>query len=378
MVDVKALKSMAKGFRVLYVEDENDLRESVAIYLSKIFSYVDTAVDGQKGLHQYYEQDYDIVITDIHMPHMNGLEMLRGIKTFNEAQEVIIVSAYSDIQYFIDAIRMGVNGYIIKPVDYAQMNETLFKSVNKLVAFKENENYKVHLSELVELRTRALLELEAEKAYNYEQTLFAFIEMIEDRDTYTAGHSQRVAHYSKLIAQAMNFNDKECEQVYRAGILHDIGKIATPDTVLLKPGKLSRLEYKLIQEHVSVSHELLCKIPMFSDMAEIIFCHHERYDGKGYPNGLKGDDVPPLAQIMIVADAFDAMTTNRIYKGRKDVETAVAELLSLSGKQFHPNVVCVAEKKTESQSSRKAGEKKNLYELTMLAMHQRYLVHPYY
>jgi len=163
--------------------------------------------------------------------------------------------------------------------------------------------------------------------------------MIEDRDTYTAGHSERVALYSKIIAKEMGHSKDECEKIYQAGILHDIGKIATPDVVLLNPQSLNELEYKLIKEHVEVSYRLLVNIPMFKDLADIVHSHHERYDGKGYPRGLKGDEVIPLARVMIVADAFDAMTTSRIYRGRKNLTEALDELVKLKSIQFHPEVV---------------------------------------
>jgi len=339
MSDIKALKSLASDFKVLYVEDEPDLRDAVGIYLRKIFDHVDTAENGKEGLKKYQEHQYDIIITDIQMPYMNGLKMATEIKALSPEQEIIIISAYAESSYFLDAIRLGINGYIIKPVNYEQMNMTLYKTVNNLTRFQENIMYEKHLEEMVEERTEAVMALEEEKIRNFEKTLFAFVEMIEERDTYTGGHSQRVANYSKLIAQNMGRSDEECDLLYQAGILHDIGKVVTPDNVLLKPGKLNGLEYKLIQEHVKVSYELLSKIPMYKEMAEIIIYHHEHYDGGGYPSGAKGDEIPFLSRIMIVADAFDAMTTNRIYKGRKDITEAIEELLVFSGKQFHPEVV---------------------------------------
>lgn len=339
MTDIKVLKSLSGDFKILYVEDEPELRNAVGIYLRKIFGNVDTAENGKEGLKKYREYHYDIVITDIQMPYMNGLEMAAEIKALTPDQEIIIISAYSESSYFIDAIRLGVNGYIIKPVDYEQMNMTLYKTVNKLTRFQENIMYKEHLEEMVEKRTKALIELDKEKIRNFEKTLLAFVEMIEDRDTYTGGHSQRVANYSKLIAQKMGRSDEECDLLYQAGILHDIGKVVTPDNVLFKPGKLNDLEYKLIQEHVKVGYDLLSKIPMYKEIAETIFYHHEHYDGGGYPSGAKGDEIPFLSRIMMVADAFDAMTTNRIYKGRKDTAKAIEELTAFSGKQFHPEVV---------------------------------------
>jgi len=339
MTDTKALKSLAGNFKILYVEDEMELRDAVGAYLRKIFNHVDMAEDGQRGLKKYQENNYDIVITDILMPNMNGLEMAAEIKVLTPEQEIIIISAYAEPSYFMDAIRLGINGYIIKPVDYEQMNMILYQSVMKLTRFRENIMYKEDLEKLVEKRTEVLMEMKEEKIRNFEKTLLAFVEMIEDRDTYTGGHSQRVANYSKLIAQKMERSNEECDLIYQAGILHDIGKVVTPDNLLFKPGKLNDLEYKLIQEHVKVGYELLSKIPMYKEIAEIMFYHHERYDGKGYPSGAKGDDIPFLSRIMIVADAFDAMTTNRIYKGRKDTAEAIKELKAFSGKQFHPEVV---------------------------------------
>ena len=184
-----------------------------------------------------------------------------------------------------------------------------------------------------------LIQENKDKIENFEKTFESFVKMVEKRDTYTAGHSYRMADYAKLIAEEMQYSPQECELLHRASILHDIGKIATPDNVLLKPGKLSELEYSLIKEHVNASYEILSSIPMYKELADIIISHHERYDGKGYPHGLKGDEISPLAQIMIVSDAFDAMTTNRIYKGRKNIAEALEELQHCSGTQFDPNVV---------------------------------------
>lgn len=328
-MDTQLLKKSAKDITVLYVEDEDDLRNSVNRYLQKIFNHVIIASDGQEGLRLYQKHQYDIVITDIKMPLMNGLEMAKEIRMINSVQEIIIISAYSDTAYFLDAIRLDVSGYIIKPINYFQMTQVLHKSIFNLNNYKENIRYKMHLEEMVQERTTETIALEKDKIENFEKTIISFISMIEDRDTYTGGHSQRVANYCRMIAEEMDYSSKECDLIYRAGILHDIGKITTPDTILLKPGKLSELEFKLIQEHVNESYKILIKIPMYKDLAEIIICHHERYDGQGYPNGIKSDEIPFLSHIMIVADAFDAMTTTRIYKGRKDTFSAIEELKAL-------------------------------------------------
>ena len=184
--------------------------------------------------------------------------------------------------------------------------------------------------------------LEKEKLRNYEQTLFSMIDLIESRDSYTAGHTKRVARYSAMIAEAMGYGREEVEKLHTAAMLHDIGKIQTPDAILLKPGRLSDYEHELIQEHVTVGYTMLRRIDMYKELAEIMRYHHEHHDGSGYPDGLKGEEIPPLSRIMIVADAFDAMTTSRIYKPRMQLDDAITELRRCSGTQFHPGVVEVA------------------------------------
>jgi diguanylate cyclase (GGDEF)-like protein/putative nucleotidyltransferase with HDIG domain len=181
-----------------------------------------------------------------------------------------------------------------------------------------------------------------EQEQMYEQYIYGLVSIVEKRDTYTAGHSTRVANYAELIAKEMGISAEKIHILHRAGMLHDIGKIAIPDSVFLKPSKLTQEEYKLIQEHVIMSFEILNKITLFDDIKEVVRDHHEHYDGSGYPRGLRGDETPILAQILTLADSFDAMTTDRIYKGRKSVAEALEEIQKLSGKQFNPEIVQAA------------------------------------
>ncbi|MDX9834483.1 MAG: PhnD/SsuA/transferrin family substrate-binding protein [Desulfobulbus sp.] len=178
-----------------------------------------------------------------------------------------------------------------------------------------------------------------ERRENYEQTILSFADMIDQRDTFTAGHTIRVARYSLLLAARLGLPEEQLDLLQQSAILHDIGKIATPDSVLLKPGRLSPLEYELIKQHAQAGYAMLVGISMYRELAGIIRHHHERYDGMGYPDRLRGPDIPLLARIITVADSFDAMTTNRIYKARKSVQETLRELQSLSGSQFDPEVV---------------------------------------
>jgi phosphate/phosphite/phosphonate ABC transporter binding protein len=184
--------------------------------------------------------------------------------------------------------------------------------------------------------------LQQQRIGNYEDTILSMVDMIEKRDTYTAGHTRRVARYCELIARRLGCGQEDIERLNSAAILHDIGKIAIPDAVLLKPGSLSSLEYDLIKQHVQVGFDALSRIEMYRDLAEIMRHHHERHDGRGYPAGLKGEAIPRLSRIMAVADAFDAMTTNRIYKPRMSVADALRELTSLAGSEFDPEIVAAA------------------------------------
>ena len=177
-----------------------------------------------------------------------------------------------------------------------------------------------------------------EKARMYEESMYALIDMVEKRDSYTAGHSQRVAEYSKLLLQAMHYSADDIDLIYKAGMLHDIGKIEIPDAILLKPEALLPIEYSLIKRHSQASYELLCREP-FSNLADIVLHHHERFDGMGYPSGLKGNKIPFFSQVIAVADAFDAMTTNRSYRKGLSKEAAMVILDEQRDKQFNSYII---------------------------------------
>lgn len=197
-------------------------------------------------------------------------------------------------------------------------------------------------SKAMEKKSLQLNATEREKIKNYQSMISLIIDLIDKRDSYTAGHSQRVSHYCEIITRAMYHDEGLVNKIKEAAVLHDVGKIAIPDSILLKPEKLTPTEKELINYHLTAGYDLLSKVDMYKELAEIIRYHHERYDGAGYPQGISGEQIPPLARIMIVADAFDAMTTDRIYKPRKSVDEAIKELELHKGSQFDPDVIDVA------------------------------------
>jgi HD-GYP domain-containing protein (c-di-GMP phosphodiesterase class II) len=184
--------------------------------------------------------------------------------------------------------------------------------------------------------------MEDEKLLHYKQLLESLVDLIEQRDAYTAGHTRRVAIYCDLIAKAIGLTIDQRSQLYEAAILHDIGKVVVPDAILLKPGRLDHSEYELIKSHLNTGYQMLSRISYYRPLADIIRCHHEKYDGTGYPRGLMGDDIPLTSHIMIVADAIDAMTSNRIYQPRRSMAESIEEIIRYRGIWYHPRVVDAA------------------------------------
>lgn len=293
-----------------------------------------------EGLNENKNSDYYLALTDL----KNSIDYIKQYEEF-------LLDEFGDIK------NKKIN-HILNQIQQAKETGAVFISVLVILSFgilyyvvKLISKMEVRLVDSLEEITRSNSEkelLNSEILENYEKTLFAFVDMIEERDTYTGGHSQRVAKYSVMIAKEMGCEKKELEKIHQAGMLHDIGKMNIPDTVLLKPGKLDDIEYKLIQNHAENGYKFLKQIPMYQALADIIHFHHERYDGKGYPTGKKGTQISIFSYILAVADAFDAMTTSRIYKERKNIKDALIELQEYSGTQFDPDAVDAAVKALKS------------------------------
>jgi len=306
--------------KILYVEDDEVIAQAFITMVSRVVSHVKYCKNGKEALEEFNDFQPDIVITDIKMPIINGLDMAKEIRKIDDEIPIIILSAYNEIEYLKDALEIGITYYLNKPVNRFVLMRALNESAKSVI-------YKSKQDEIVR---------------NYEETIDAFVDLIERRDRYTAGHSTRVALYSVMLAKAMNIEPSSIALLEKASKLHDIGKIEIPDAILLNPNKLNKLEYAIVQEHLNSGYAVLSKIEQYKELSEIMRYHHERYDGSGYPDGLKGDAIPFLSQIMALCDAFDAMTTNRIYKPRKSVQEALNEIQSLSGVHFNPKIVTAA------------------------------------
>ena len=357
----KSEEFIQEGFKIGAVDyvtkpiDDNQLLNKITLYL-KIFDHKNRLVQSEKRFYDIAQSIGDGVYTlDINSKttfiNSEALKMLgfhydelinkeiheyihyKGI----DNKPILAQNCFVHLPILDGQIHGSANEYLIK-------KDGSFLPVSMVVTPLFSDNKIIGTVTVFKDKTdvEKIITLEMEKLKNQEQIIHSMVEMIESRDSYTAGHTKRVARYCILIAKEMGYGDADIELLKNAAWLHDIGKISTPDSVLLKPSKLNKTEYLLIQDHLISGYNMLSKVDQYKEIAEIMCEHHERYDGKGYPKGLSGNQIQPLSRIMIVADTFDAMTTNRIYKAKKTVPVALQELQDLSTKQFHPEVVSAA------------------------------------
>ncbi len=327
--------------RILIVDDEPDLRN---IY--KRFLEIDgypclTAGDGEEALEILAQEDFSLVISDINMPGMSGIDLLREVKERFQDVAVIVVSAVDDRKVAVNALQLGAFSYMIKPVS---RNELVINVINglrrrflELAHRRQNEK----LEELVQRRTGKLLAAKRDLAVASEETVLRLAKAAEFRDDETAQHTLRMSHYCRIIARGYGFDAKRCELIRLASQLHDVGKIGIPDAILLKPGKLTADEFTLMKEHARFGFRILAdsKAALLQTGAIIAHGHHEKYDGSGYPKGLSGEDIAVEARIAAIADVFDALTTKRVYKDALPVTAAIEILQKGRGKHFDPDLL---------------------------------------
>lgn len=332
--------------------DDNQLLNKINLYL-QVFEERNKALENEKLFYDIAQSIGDGIYTldkNLNTTFVNDV----ALKSLGFTKEELIGKHMHDYIHYKDinneplplhrclSQRTLLQGEIIKDeneVLVKKNGELLHVSMTVSPLFVKNEVVGTVTVFSDKTDTYRINKLKIERRKNQEQIIYSMIEMIEARDSYTAGHTRRVAHYCVLIAKEMGYNEKEIKLLETAAWLHDIGKISTPDNVLLKPGKLNSIEYNIIKEHLSSGYEMLSKVDQYKPIAKIMREHHEKFNGSGYPDGLKGNQIKPLSRIMIVADAFDAMTTTRIYKSKKTVKIALDEVRSLSGLHFHPEVV---------------------------------------
>lgn len=266
------------------------------------------------------------------------IERLRDI---SPDTPVVVISVTQDVNAAIQAMRAGASDYLLKPFAPEQLLAGIRRALEHRRAAQQSAADKEHLEKLVAARTDLLRQAIADLEQAYDITLEALGDALDLKDAETEGHSRRVTAYTIALARAMGLKGEELRTVSRGAFLHDIGKMAIPDAILLKPGKLDRQEQAMMREHCARGYQILKKIPFLQDAAQIVYSHQERFDGTGYPRRLKGDQIVLGARIFSVADTLDAITSDRPYRQASTFEAARQEILRCTGTQFDPEVVRV-------------------------------------
>lgn len=328
--------------RILVVDDEEPIREIVSSMLTGAQFHPRQASSGQEALSLLESgEEFDLVLSDLMMAGMDGIALLERAKEKFPDLPVVMVTAVHDISIALQAIRNGAYDYLLKPFEREQLLATVRRALENRRLKRENDNYRTNLEALVAARTQQLKAAVDSLKQSYDITLQALGDALDYKDAETQGHSKRVTAYTMAIAKRKGLPQEEIDVIARAAYLHDIGKMAIPDLILRKPGKLTEEEVNIMKEHAYYGYKILSKIPFLTEAAEIVYAHQERYDGSGYPRGLKGDEIPLGARIFSIADTLDAMTSDRPYRAAQPTQAAREEIEYWSGRQFDPGIVKV-------------------------------------
>lgn len=331
---------------VLVVDDEPAIRDLLFEGLKDSGFECTVAANGSEALEQLRRRRFALVLSDIDMPAMDGVRLLQRIKEAHPDVEVVMITGVVDVEVALRAMRMGANDYLTKPFNLEEVRLTVERALEKRRLILENRDYQKDLESKIAERTvevvlkrREIEELYEKLQTSYETTLEALAAALDTRDTETQGHSVRVSEYTVVIARRMGVEEPELTEIRRGALLHDVGKIGIPDAVLRKPGKLTAEEWREMKLHPEIGGRILSGIKFLEKSLPVVMAHQERFDGSGYPRGLKGEEIPLGARIFAVVDTLDAMTSDRPYRKALGYEEARDEIVRNSGIQFDPKVV---------------------------------------
>jgi response regulator RpfG family c-di-GMP phosphodiesterase len=310
---------------ILIVDDQEIIRRSLSTILENSGYTVTSVASAKEAIQCLHQMQYSLVLTDLRLDGESGLDIIEHVKQYYPKTLVILLTAYASVESAIAALRRGAYDYLVKPCNVDDLKHTVRRCLELRRQGIENEQ----------------LRDELEKAYFL--TVRALAAAIDAKDRYTRGHSDRVMKYSTRIAEALEENVAMTERLIQhfqyAAMIHDIGKIGIPDNILKKEGKYTSDEYSVMKQHPLLGYDMLRDVPYLKEVSLFLKHHHEWYNGGGYPDGLKGDNIPLGAQIISVADAYDAMTSDRPYRKSYTHGDAVQEIVHCSGTQFAPRVV---------------------------------------
>lgn len=327
--------------RVLAVDDEPAACKLLSLILTPPAFRCTTACTAEEALVALQREPFDAVISDLQMPGLSGMELLLEVRHQHPHMAFLVTTGVDDVDVGVKAMRSGADDYLVKPLRESAVVASLENALRKRKLEQEVEDYRQHLEDMVAERTHQLRAALVRVEQSYEDTLQSLGAAIDLRDNETEGHSQRVCRYSLEIARALGWQDKQLGTLARGAYLHDIGKLGVPDGILLKPGPLTPEERKIMQRHAQIGFDLVKDIPFLADATDVVLMHHERFDGTGYPQGLKGEQIPLSARIFAIADTLDAVTSERPYQRASSFESAREIIRRLSGTAFDPQIVNV-------------------------------------
>lgn len=331
-INPEKIEEAASSTQILIVDDESSVRDVLQRLLSSEGYTCRTATCVEAAISALESAPADLVLSDIMMPGGSGIDLLQKVRWRWPDTIMMMITAVASAQTAIDAMRQGAEDYIIKPFNLTEVHMAVGRALEKRNLLLSNRDYRKSLEKKVEEQT-------GEIRSTFLGAIKALAEALETKDPYTNGHSRRVTELTVTMAKKMGLPREDVEKIRLAGMLHDIGKIGVPEDILHKPGKLTALQFSSIQEHSAMGEKILMPIIKDPEILEMVRCHHERFDGRGYPDGLAGKEIPIGARLMAVADAYDAMTSNRPYREAMPPERAREQLLAGKGSQFDPAVV---------------------------------------
>jgi putative nucleotidyltransferase with HDIG domain len=337
--ELRATTGLRKMARILVVDDEAHVRSMIGATLERRGYDVKMASCGRDAMAMLEENNFDLVLTDIVMKDGNGIALLERMHGQQPSLPVVMVTAIHDISVAIDSMRRGAFDYLLKPFEREHLLSIVQRALDHRLALEESHTYQQNLEHVVRARTEMLHQAMEDLEHSYDVTLEALGDALDLKDSETEGHSKRVTAYTIALARAMGISPADIKVIARGAFLHDIGKMAIPDEILRKPGKLTPEEQEIMREHCTRGYHMLRKIPFLAEAAEIVFSHQEHFDGTGYPGGLRGSEIPVGSRIFAVADTLDAITSDRPYRKARSFDAAREEILRCSGTQFDPAVV---------------------------------------
>jgi putative nucleotidyltransferase with HDIG domain len=326
--------------RVLVVDEQVHGRMEIDGMLKRAdYSTVLSSGSGEAIAHIEKDPPYDLVLSDLMTAGLNGHGLLERLRQVQPDTPLVVVTSSSYMDRALAAVRQGAYDYLLKPIEKDQLLVTVKRAIDYRRLVQQNAMYRQDLEHMVSARTGMLHQAISDLERSYDITLEALGDALDLKDAETEGHSKRVTAFTIALARGAGVPPHQIPIVARGAFLHDIGKMAIPDAILLKPSKLQADEQKVMREHCARGYQMLRKIPFLQEAAEIVYAHQEHYDGSGYPRRLKGEQIPLGARIFAVADTLDAITSDRPYRKATSFSAARAEIKRCSGTQFDPKVV---------------------------------------